>query len=89
MDLNRSTHVRILEELAQTDVSSPHIISYKLDLSNGHVRNEMVHLNKHGLVERVEDGIYQITPHGQKALNHKELIGSDAFDRVMASAPAP
>lgn len=70
---------RILEALGDPEilvVQSPAIIAYNLDMTRPHVSNRLSAFTEHGLVEKIENGRYQLSD-----LGHAYLEGQlDADD---------
>lgn len=70
---------RILEALGDPEVlvvQSPAIIAYNLDMTRPHVSNRLSKFTDHGLVEKIEDGRYQISDRGRAYLEG-ELTADD------------
>ena len=62
---------RILEALADPEiltVQSPAVVAYNLDLTRPHVSNRLGAFTRRGLVEKLEDGRYQINDRGRAYL---------------------
>ena len=56
----------ILQPLVDSGlVLSPSVIAYNIDLSRPHISRRLSVLEKHGLVEKLEDGYYRATERGQ------------------------
>lgn len=60
---------RILETLAESDlVLSPRILAVNTDYSRHYVSRRLGKLRDAGLVEKIDEGLYQITQKGQDYL---------------------
>jgi len=60
----------ILEMLEDTGiVLSPQVIAYNIDYSRNYINDRMSYLREAGLVDRVDEGLYQITDRGKKYLS--------------------
>jgi predicted transcriptional regulator len=60
---------RILECLESSDlVLSPKVISYNIDYTRNYVSQRLKKLVTAGMVEKVDDGMYEITEFGQDYL---------------------
>lgn len=60
---------RILETLADSNlILSPAVIAINVDYTRNYVNKRIAILRDNGLVERVEDGYYQITDNGRQYL---------------------
>lgn len=58
---------RILEAVGDPEilvVQSPAIIAYNLDMTRPHVSNRLSAFTEHGLVEKIENGRYQMSDLG-------------------------
>ena len=63
---------RILEALGDArilEVQSPAIIAYNLDMTRPHVSNRLSEFTDWSLVEKIEDGRYQLTDRGRAYLD--------------------
>ena len=60
---------RILETLAESElILSPAVIAINIEYTRNYVNKRVAVLLENGLIERVQDGYYQITEKGRKYL---------------------
>jgi Mn-dependent DtxR family transcriptional regulator len=81
--VRRTTQLPILEIINREGFATPKLLYNELDKSEGYIRQELLDLNDNDYIERVDRGVYQLTERGEKALKHKDLIGSPAFDKAI------
>jgi len=75
---------RILESLESSNlVLSPRVLAYNIDYTRNYVSKRLSKLVDAGLIEKVDDGLYQITDFGRDYLNGEldaEDIDMDDLD---------
>lgn len=71
---------RILEILEESGLTlSPKVLAYNADYTRNYMTNRLAELREAGLVERVDEGLYQITDRGRQYLAGE--ISADELER--------
>lgn len=81
MDRLNQTDFKILAVLAGGKRNVAANVALEIDADRGYINNRFGYLLSEGLVERVgpkeRSGLYEITPKGKAAVDHKEKYFSD------------